>query len=181
MQMMPIVSYNFRLKSVDFFEKSIYQPDSTISAIEYDDQFIKIKWNPGIYSINFELLNKSDHTLKINWDEVVYIDEFGYSNRVLHTGANLKSSDQPQSMTSVARGSTLSDMIAPVNKIRLNASAYEPLQNPLLPCSGAGLRDRINATLGKSIRILFPVYLNGELYEYTFDLKIESYQKIRKG
>lgn len=90
----------------------------------FKDGLIKIIWLPTASQFNFVLTNKTSHSIKINWDEAVYVDESGMSKRVIHSGVKYVDRSNPQPLTVVARGATISDMVFPSDNIYYVSGQY---------------------------------------------------------
>ena len=166
--------YKVRLREVEQPEnvKEQYSKSKiTIFAEEnetknsYEDDFIKIIWQPALTEFNFTLENKSDNSIKIIWDEAVYIDEDNSSRKVRHSvmysGAKYEDGEKAQPLTVIAKKTKINDFVRPVDIIYYASGGWGKL--PLL---------FVQKSAGKTVKILLPIQIQETINEYIFSFKI---------
>lgn len=130
----------------------------------FEDDRIRIAWQPGVSQLGFALINKTDSSVRVLWDDASYVDVQGRTDRVMHQG--IKFADRSASMppTSIMHGATLDDVIAPVSNVYWrqgygggDVGGWQ--SRPLLTAAPAA-----NST----IKVLLPIESNGKVTEYVF-------------
>jgi len=145
------------------------------SQWHFSDGLVSIVWIPRPKAVGFILENTSDHSLKILWDEASLVDTDGVSHRVMHEGVPYINRNAPQPPTVIARGATAIDSVSSADMVSFN-STVGWTQAPLLPY-WAGTKDpegTASAMVGKTIRVLLPMEIEGVVNEYTFTFTVES-------
>ena len=99
----------------------------------FEDNLIQVFWVPQTDEIEFSLKNKTKNTMKILWDDASLITYAGSSERVIHAGIKYSEKSSPQAPSVIAKGSTLSDLIAPASYISYSSLAKAWVSKPLLP------------------------------------------------
>lgn len=147
----------------------------------YTDSLITIVWQVFDTQFGFNLANNTNHSLKIIWDDAVYIDVDGQSKRVMHSGVKFIDRNNPQPPTVVARGSTINDMILPTDNVYFVSGQYGGWHEHPLFYNSAPTQDELTKLsalyVGKSVRVLLPIEIEGTVNEYTFTFKIEDFTK----
>lgn len=149
-----------------------------VQKYSYEDQNITITWQILDQQFDFTLRNNSNHSAHILWDEVVYVDEFGNSGRVIHAGIKYVDKNQPMANTVVARGSMISDVIVPSDNIYMNNIYQGWLKRNLLRSFSDKEEVLINTaekTIGKTMKIVMPIEIQGVVNEYVFTFKVNGY------
>lgn len=153
-----------------------HEGEGVHGGMSYQDSIIQIKWTYTSTAFEFTLLNKTNKSLKVNWEESAYIDENGESNRVFHKGIKFEDRSQAQPTTVVIRGSVLSDLVAPVDKVHYASGQYggwytRPLfeVNSWTTSGAKAMEDKIR---GKTVSILLPIVYEGRTREFIFNFKI---------
>jgi hypothetical protein len=136
--------------------------------------FIKIYKKFG-----FTLQNKTDHSIKIIWDEAVYVDPNGSSGRVMHAGVKYIDRNNPQPPTVIVKNANIDDMIVPTDNIYYVSGQYGGWRTkPMLP-NRANTQEELNALtqqyIGKEVRVLLPLEIQGTVNEYIFTFKVEDF------
>lgn len=158
-------------------EYVIEKSDSAdVSRYLFEDNLVGIVWVATGGSIAFELENKTSHSLKIIWDEAVFIDVDGTSGRIMHSGVKYIDRNSSQPPTVVARGSRITDIILPTDRVRYVEGQYggwreDPIVNPYSSTDVAMLQ-RAKENVGRSFRILLALEIEGVVNEYIFSFKI---------
>lgn len=143
--------------------------DDAISKYLYEDNVISILWYDTKDMFVFLLKNNSESSLKVVWDEAAFVNENNESGRIIHKGVAKGNANESQTPTVVLKGTELSDLIAPVDR----------LDNWLIP--HIGVQDpKMN---GKTVKILLPIEIKGVVNEYIFTFDIVwryAYPKLQK-
>ena len=178
--------YNISLSSVERPKDSQIQfgetkiVDLTVNdeqKYSYADSLIDVIWIVNQNHIGFILKNNSNHSITIPWDEVVYVNVNGQSSRVIHNGIKYIDMNQPQAPTLVAKHSSITDAIFPVINIH-NAPYVGWQHDALLPIYGkdkVALTNAAREYIGKSLRIVMPLIIEGVTNEYTFVFGINGF------
>ena len=149
------------------------------SKYSYEDQMIKIVWTPVSTQFGFILDNKTNHSIKIIWDEAVYIDENGSSERVMHSGVKYSESTNPQIPTIIIKNGNVSDILIPVDNIYYVSGKYGGWNTQPLFTDWAYSPEELYIVtqeyIGKSVKILLPLKIEGVVNEYIFTFKFEGF------
>lgn len=132
-----------------------YEPKNS-----YEDDFIKIIWQPDLTEFSFTLENKLDNSIKIIWDEAVYIDEDNSSRKVMHSGVKYEDGEKAQPLTVIAKKTKINDLVIPVDNI-CYVDGWRKL--PLFS---------VQKSAGKTVKILLPIQIQETINEYIFSFKI---------
>ncbi len=137
-------------------ERTKYGIDYSI----YEDDIVNIKFLFNPTHISFTLNNKSNSRIKIIWDEAVYSGFDNSSVGVFHTGVKYNDREASQVPTSIMKGSKLDDIIIPKDKVDWSNQFSRWMHYYIL------MGDK--NTTGKTIYILLPIEIDGEIVDYTF-------------
>jgi len=154
--------------------------EGDIEGLKFSDDVVDISWWLSAKSMNFELYNKSDNPIKIIWDDVIYVDQDGKSNKTIHEGVMFINSHSSQPPTTIAGGSKVIDRIVPSDNLYY-VSGYNSgwREMSLLP-SGYYKREGVSIPgeklIGKEIKILMPIEIEGEVINYTFTFNIDNFR-----
>lgn len=118
-------------------------------------------------AIPIRIRNKTSSTLRLLWDEVVFIDTDGEESRVMHLGIRSMERDRSMPASIIAAGSTLTDQITPINRVR-----YAERRHGGLRTETSALLSRTNLREGASIGLLLPFEVDGQRMEYTVHLTV---------
>lgn len=154
--------------------------EGDIEGLKFSDDVVDISWWLSAKSMNFELYNKSDNPIKIIWDDVIYVDQDGKSNKTIHEGVMFINSHSSQPPTTIAGGSKVIDRIVPSDNLYY-VSGYNSgwREKSLLP---SGYYKREGASIpgekliGKEIKVLIPIEMEGEVINYTFVFNIDNFR-----
>jgi len=154
-----------------------YEGEGVYGWLSFQDSIIQIKWNYTITAFEFTLLNKTNKSLKVIWEEASYIDENGQSNRIFHKGVKYIDRSQSQPSTTIIRGTILSDLITPVDKVSYISGTYggwvtKPLFN-VNSWSTSGSKELEDKIRGKTVSILLPIAFEGRTREYIFNFLVK--------
>lgn len=193
-------SYEYSLENVDNPEKIEFvktksfivdSEDEKETPFNFEDDYIKIKWNPTIREFNFHLLNKTNNTIKVLWDSGSFITPDGENYRIINKSKKLNDEEGPTVPTPIMKKAFIEDMIYPVGFVAYRRSLsikgyYFPgmwIIPPLLPTflkddydneqiqREKELEDKFK---NKNIKILLPIEVGNKIREYIFDFKIEN-------
>ena len=133
----------------------------------FQDSLIRIGFEFEITHIGFELQNLSKRSLKINWNNMIlYIG--GLSHSVFHAGVVIKDRNNEKLPTTIMKGLSHSDMIIPCDYVQWNSYLGRFVHHFLL-----------QKEVGDNsvVKILFPIEIDGIVYEYVFDFTAKYHQK----
>ena len=142
----------------------------------YGDELINIIWNVDTEVFAFALENKSGYPIEIFWDDVEYYDWQGYEHRVIHKGVKYVNKNSPQLSTVVPQDSTIAEYLLPVANIYstsgfFNSSYAAKSLFPSFKNQDAANKSHLK---GQTIRIKFPVMVDGNKKDYLFAFKIDD-------
>ncbi|MCF2498358.1 hypothetical protein [Dyadobacter chenhuakuii] len=155
----------------------------TVNSV-YEDPLIKVKWEYAYSQIGFELKNKSDQTIKVIWDDAAFISMSNESGRIFHKGIKLIDRENPQPPSSIYKGTTLSDLIAPTSYTKYVSGQYGGWRaDPLIPVTQGVMSTKIEylpAFIGQTMRVVLPLKIEDKVLEYIFIFKTQFIEKKRK-
>jgi hypothetical protein len=178
-------SFVTSLKKVEASEvgKPVIKPitDGNETKYSYSDSIINIVWFVGNTELDFTITNKSNKSIKIVWDDAAYVDPSGQSHRVMHKGIKYTDRNNPTAPTVVVKGTTLTDMLVPTDKVTYFDGYYSSGWNtaPLLPTIGTSieqLKQASDQVVGKNVSVLLPIETGVGRKEYLFTFKIDYFQ-----
>lgn len=146
----------------------------------YEDSIIIAVWEPDNQQFKFLLTNKSANSIQIPWDNASFVDYEGRMARVIHSGVTYINRYEPQTQTTIPCGSTLYDMLVPINNIYYDpGTGWDTRQ--IIPTVFVNAWTRSGLTkvravspgyLGKRIAFLLPIVINGIQNDYLFTFEI---------
>ncbi len=154
-----------------------------IENYQYKDNYVDFRWYVGLTQLDFTMRNNSGHTITVNWDEVSYVDIWGSVSRVMHKGVKFIDREKPQGSLSVPNTARISDVIIPNDNVYLEQGGLYTIggwkQKALIPCyydtqEAMDADIARGAHVGKSIRVLFPIYIEGVRNDYVFEFTAEQ-------
>lgn len=143
--------------------------DDAISKYLYEDNVISILWSDTKDMFVFLLKNNSENSLKVVWDEAAFVNEKNESGRIIHKGVAKGKANESQTPTVVLKGTELSDLIAPVDRLDKWLIPRIGVQDPKMD--------------GKTVKILLPIEIKGVVNEYIFTFDIVwryTYPELQK-
>lgn len=166
----------------------------------FEDEEIKIVWNPSPIHFSFTLSNKTGNTIKIIWDEAALVDQNGFSHRVIHSGVKYTDRNNQQQPSIVIRKGTIQDFVFPSDNIEYVEGQYGGWREiPLFPASLVKVSElstlfvlastnvvigspqsptefelEVRNHIGKNLQILLPLEINGVINEYIFGFHINN-------
>lgn len=172
--------YSAYLSSVEVSKNAtLGTVDSVQSA--YNDSLISIHWNYAVTQIGFELKNKSDLTLKVIWDDAAFVSMTNETGKIFHKGIKYIDRENSQPPTSIYKGTTLSDLIAPTSYVSYTSGQYGGWSSrPLIPSKGVAFSTKVEydeTLIGQKMRVILPIKEDDQTIEYTFIFTTEFVEK----
>ena len=167
-----IGSYNFSLIKVDKPRNQNVKKGTLTSNNIFEDNIISIKWDESRQIFNFMLKNMTGNTMKLIWDEALIVNFDGFTERVIHKGADqdaLQHSQQPSIIPSLAQ---LSDYFW-----------SERYYGGKRLVSGYGGSKYNEQNDGKVMKLILPVQVGNIKYTYTFSFEMKwewKYPELRE-
>lgn len=148
----------------------------------YEDDMIKIVWLPLSTQFGFTMHNKTEHSIKIVWDEAVFVDVNGSSGRIMHAGVKYIDRNNPQPPTVVVKNANIEDIVVPTDNVYYLRGQYGGwVTNPIFP-NKANTQEELNTLakqyIGKEVKVLLPLEIQGTINEYIFTFKVEDFIAI---
>ncbi len=138
----------------------------------YEDEYMRILWFVDRTSFHFNLENKTDKSIRIDWDNIVYVDYNGEAGRIMHSGVKYNERNSEQAPPVVPRGTKITDVLLPTANVEFDGGTWQ--EKSLLggdygwvPTGVTTASSLIDYT-GKSMSIVMPLEINGQIREYTF-------------
>lgn len=184
--------YNFGLQNVERPEnaKQQYGKSKIVNFKEngkvkysYEDNMIKIVWLPLITQFDFTLQNKTEHSLKIIWDDAAFVNQDGISERVMHAGVKYIDRNNSQPPTVIIKGAKINDMVVPTDNVYYISVEYGGWRTkPIFP-NRANTQEELNTLtkqyIGKEVKIVLPIEIQGVINEYIFTFKAKDFIPIK--
>lgn len=165
-------SYQANLYQVDGADPSIFVLLDSTNSI-YEDSLLRIDWKYNHIQMNFELTNLSNQTMRLIWDDAAFVSVYSKTSRVYHKATPYTLKEERQLPTVIYRNSKLDDSIVPMSyRYKFNG---EWNGDWLIPGDNNLENTRKNyyeEFIGKSIRVILPIYIGDELIEYDFNFRI---------
>lgn len=143
-----------------------------MSKYRYEDDYITIYWQVWDTEFYFDLINKSEYTIKLHWDDMAFVDLEGNARRVMHSGVNYVDRNTFQPASVVPKESSLSDILLPTDNVFLKDNTLST--KGLFPKYRSQKEADKSIFLGKTVRIVFPIFIQDVLNEYIFEFCIDS-------
>ena len=115
----------------------------------------------GKKQFEFSLTNKMTNSIKIVWDDASLVDENNMVSKVIHKGIKYINAQDAQSATTIPGGASISELIAPTSRIGYSDGWY---QRSIVSSN----KSNDPNVVGKTIKILLPIEINGIINEYVF-------------
>lgn len=135
--------------------------DGQFSQYFYEDNIISILIMGGKKQFEFSLTNKMTNSIKIVWDDASLVDENNMVSKVIHKGIKYINAQDAQSATTIPGGASISELIAPTSRIGYSDGWY---QRSIVSSN----KSNDPNVVGKTIKILLPIEINGIINEYVF-------------
>ena len=148
-------------KSIRYGKTEVRVSDGLFSQYFYEDNVISILIMGGKKQFEFSLTNKMTNSIKIVWDEASLVDENNMVSKVVHKGVKYINAQDAQPATTIPGGASISELIAPTNRIEYADGWY---QQAIVSSNKGNDPD----VVGKTIKVLLPIEVNGIINEYVF-------------
>ncbi|MBR2007044.1 MAG: hypothetical protein IKA01_03610 [Alistipes sp.] len=148
-------------KSIRYGKTEVRASDGLFSQYFYEDNIISILIMGGKKQFEFSLTNKMTNSIKIVWDEASLVDENNMVSKVVHKGVKYINAQDAQPATTIPGGASISELIAPTNRIEYADGWY---QQAIVSSNKGNDPD----VIGKTIKVLLPIEVNGIINEYVF-------------
>lgn len=127
----------------------------------YEDNVISIFIVGGSKQFEFSLTNKMTNSIKIIWDEASFVDADNLVSKVVHKGVRFMDATNSLPATTIPSGASISELIAPTNRIKYSDGWY---QQSIISSN----KSDDHNVVGKTVKILLPIEVNGVVNEYVF-------------
>ncbi len=171
-----ISRYFYNYEKVDNSAQNIKQGDESFGRYNhyFEDDLIKINLDCTPYEIAFYLHNKTEVPIKIIWDSVKVNSEYLKNEplEIYHTNKsqdNLANKIQPSII--LAKKNWMDEIV-------FNKNIY------LLPYelnNKDSLMKKSNSVIGKKIKLILPLEINGKIKDYTFIFSVKDFSVLSKG
>ena len=155
--------------------------DNDINKYKYEDDYIDITWTVLTDRFAFELKNKSDHTIKINWNEISYVTVDGEAKRVIHEGIKYADREKEQTITTIPKGSKITDFLVPTENIYYNDILLKWKHRNIIPISSTSkedLQNRVDSYKNGQMSIMMPLQIENIQNDYLFEFEIGDNVRI---
>lgn len=157
-------SYHFVISKVDKPKHpNVHKGKLTKDGI-YSDNLISIIWTAQEQKMTFlfSLKNMTNNTMKLIWDEALIVNFDGFTERVLHNGADLESLQKSQLPSIIPSLAQLADFYCSEKYFGRNKLRY-----------GYGGGDNCGSNDGKEMKLILPIQIGTVTYTYTFIFKLK--------
>ncbi len=164
--------YNFSLTKVDKPRSQNVRKGTLTKNDTYEDNIISIKWYEESMLFNFNLKNKTSNTMKVIWDEALIVNFDGFTERILHKGADLEALQKSQQPAIIPSQAQIADFFW--------SEKYFGGRR-LIAGYGGGNNGGINE--GKQMKLTLPVQVGSATYTYTFTFTLKwiwDYPELRE-
>ena len=164
--------YLLELTKVDKPKNSNVRKGTLTKNNIYEDNVISIKWNEDGMTFYFNLKNMTGNTMKVVWDEALIVNFEGFTERVLHKGADLEALQKAQQPSIIPSLAQLADFFC--------SEKYFGGRR-LIAGYGGGNNGGIND--GKKMRLILPVQVGTSTYTYSFTFTLRwtySHPELRE-
>ena len=161
--------------------KVVSYTDNDINKYKYEDDYIDITWTVLSDRFEFELQNKTDYTMKIDWDEISFITIDGNAKRVIHEGIKYADRSKDQAITTIPRGSKITDFLVPAENIYYNEILLKWRHKNIIPISSTSkedLQNRADSYKNGQMSIMMPLQIENIQNDYLFEFEIGDNVRI---
>lgn len=148
---------------------------------QYEDDYIDIKWSVGQKEFYFTLKNKSDYTIRLPWEDVSYVNILGSTGRVMHNGIKYSEKNNSQPPSVIPKNSSLTDVILPTDNVHYinvgTSSSWVTIPLINLSIDKNNFEESKKQWIGKTVRVLLPIVIEGVKNDYIFEFRVEDIQK----
>ena len=148
---------------------------------QYEDDYIDIKWSVGQKEFYFTLKNKSDYTIRLPWEDVSYVNILGSTGRVMHNGIKYSEKNNSQPPSVIPKNASLTDVILPTDNVHYinvgTSSSWVTIPLINLSIDKNNFEESKKQWIGKTVRVLLPIVIEGVKNDYIFEFRVEDIQK----
>ena len=148
-------------KTIRYGKTEERKTDDIFSQYFYEDNIISILIMGRTKQFEFTLTNKLTNSIKIVWDAASFVDENNFVSKVVHEGVKYIEANNEQPATTIPGGASISELVAPTNRITYSYGWY---QEPIV----SSKKSNDPNIVGKTIKVLLPIEVNGIVNEYVF-------------
>lgn len=165
--------YHFELTKVEKKQNANSKKGIITKGHLYEDNIISINWDADEYDMrfNFVLKNMTNNTIRLLWDEALIVNFDGFTERVIHKGADLEALQKAQQPAIIPSLAQLADFYCSEKYV-----GGRKLLGGYCGYNNGGVND------GKEMRLILPIQIGTSTYTYsfTFSLKWEwAYPELR--
>jgi hypothetical protein len=172
--------YSAHLSAVETSQNATVGTIDTVLST-YEDSILKIHWDYATTQIGFELQNKSEQSLKIIWDDAAFVSMANETGKIFHKGIKYIDRENSQPPTSIYKGTTLSDLVAPTSYVSYTTGQYGGWNSsPLIPITRSLFSTKMEYDenlIDRNMRVILPIKKDDKTIEYTFIFRTEFLQK----
>lgn len=170
------IYYDYTLSEVTISKNGNTVTANQPAGSKYADSLIQTAWLVGQSKFNFELTNATASSIKLVWNDVVYVDKFGNVSKVMHKGIKYMDRENSQQDSNIPAGGKLDDAALPNTNVRWSSSLGEWIEEPLFVAyiKKSELEKVKQSTIGKTIKLIIPLIIGEDTYEYTFSFTVKD-------
>lgn len=194
-----ISRYSFDYKRIDNSTKQVASESEIYAGYKhyFEDDILKLHLDCDPYRIGFYLINKTDKPLRIMWDSVKVFSEYLNRNvEITHTNKTQMEINIPDSSSSkFSRQKQLAELrkedslavIKPSIVLSTNSYIDEiiPKQDlywlPYKLSSKDSLFAHSKEVIDSEIKLIFPIKINNEIKNYSFQFIVRDFEILKKG
>ena len=167
-------NYHFELTKVEKPKHNNIRKGTIKQGHIYEDNYISINWDAHEYYMRFDfaLKNMTNNTMKLLWDEALIVNFDGFTERVIHKGADLEALQKAQQPAIIPSLAQMADFYC-----------SEKYFGDRKPSEGYGGYNNGGINADREMRLILPVQVGATTYTYsfTFTLKWEwKHPELRK-
>ena len=165
-------SYHFELTKVEKPKSQNVKKGKLTDNNVYEDNLISIQWHEDRMQFYFNLKNMTSNTMKLIWDDALIVNFDGFTERVLHKGADIEALQKPQQPAIIPSLAQLADYYC--------SECYYGGKRLL---SGYGGNNNNGINDGKEMRLFVPVQVGTTTYTYSFTFTLKwkySHPELRE-
>ncbi|HJQ25541.1 MAG TPA: hypothetical protein VKA60_16595 [Blastocatellia bacterium] len=135
----------------------------------FADESIKIRFVIDRSMFAFGMDNRTNEPITVDWDKISYLDAFGRSHRLMHSGVRFIQRKEQQAPTTIPPRASFSSRLIPTDQIYIEPGATGGWKvHDLFPKPEQGSK-----VIGKTVSILMPLRIKGEVKDYNFVFAID--------
>jgi hypothetical protein len=131
----------------------------------FEDALISLSCIPNDgRTFDIILKNKGDSSIKLKWDDGSIVDADGVAHQISHSTVKIIDIGKSQPTTTIPKASSFTESVFPADKVSYD-SVLGYYIVPMVPIGDAEAR---KGYIGKNIRLILPIEIEGITNEYTF-------------